>query len=82
MSLKAELKALQTRLEAGRSPEALAIMHRAVDDLRKSGATERILLVGGRAPDFRLPNANEELIDSRALRERGPLVVTFYRGRW
>jgi hypothetical protein len=81
MSLKAELKALQTRLEAGRSPEALAIMHRAVDDLRKSGVT-RILRVGDPAPDFRLPNANEELIDSRALRERGPLVVTFYRGRW
>jgi len=81
MSLKAELKALQTRLEAGRSPEALAIMHRAVDDLRKSGVT-RILRVGDQAPDFRLPNANEELIDSRALRERGPLVVTFYRGRW
>jgi len=82
MSLKAELKALRTRLEAGRSPEALAIMHRAVDDLRKSGATDRILRVGDRAPDFRLPNASEEQIDSRALRERGPLVVTFFRGRW
>jgi hypothetical protein len=82
MSLKAELKALQARLEAKRSPEALAIMHRAVDDLRTSGAANRILRVGDQAPDFRLPNANEELIDSRALRERGPLVVTFYRGRW
>jgi len=82
MSLKAELKALRARLEANRSPEALAIMHRAVDELRKSGATDRILRVGDRAPDFRLPNANEELVDSRMLRERGPLVVTFYRGRW
>jgi len=82
MSLKAELKALRTRLEANRSPEALAIMHRAVEDLRKSGAADRLLRVGDRAPDFRLPNANEELVDSRVLRERGPLVVTFYRGRW
>ena len=82
MLLKAELKALRTRLEANRSPEALAIMHRAVEDLRKSGGTDRILRVGDRAPDFRLPNANEELVDSRVLRERGPLVVTFYRGRW
>ena len=82
MSLKAELKALRTRLEANRSPEALAIMHRAVEDLRKSGATDRILRVGDRAPDFRLPNANEELMDSRVLRAGGPLVVTFYRGRW
>ena len=82
MSLKAELKTLRARLEANRSPEALAIMHRAVDDLRTSGATDRILRVGDRAPDFRLPNANEEQVDSRVLRERGPLVVTFYRGRW
>ena len=82
MSLKAELKALRTRLEANRSPEALAIMHRAVEDLRKAGATDRILRVGDRAPDFRLPNAKEELVDSRVLREGGPLVVTFYRGRW
>jgi hypothetical protein len=82
MSLKAELKTLQTRLEAGRSPEALALMHRAVDELRTSGATKRVLAIGDPAPDFQLPNANEQLIDSRALRERGPLVVTFYRGRW
>jgi len=82
MSLKAELKALQTRLEANRSPEALAIMHRAVRDLRDSGATGRVLRVGDSAPDFVLPNAEEQPIDSRVLRERGPLVVTFYRGRW
>jgi hypothetical protein len=82
MSLKAELKTLRTRLESNRSPEALAIMHRAVEDLRKSWATDRILRVGDRAPDFRLPNAKEELVDSRVLREGGSLVVTFYRGRW
>ena len=34
MPLKAELKALQTRLESGRSPETVAIMHRAVEELR------------------------------------------------
>ena len=82
MTLKAELKALQTRLEANRSPEALAIMHRAVEELRTSGATNRVLHVGDKAPDFVLPNANEQPIDSRILRERGSLVVTFYRGRW
>jgi len=82
MSLKAELKALQTRLEANRSPEAVAIMHRAVADLRTSAATSRILRVGDRAPDFILPNADGHLADSRRLREQGSLVVTFYRGRW
>ena len=47
-----------------------------------SGARERTLKVGDKAPDFALPNADETLVDSRALLARGPLVVTFYRGRW
>ena len=82
MSLKAELKALQTRLEANRPADALAKMHRAVDELRTSGALDRVLKVGDRAPDFVLPNATEQLVDSRAVLARGPLVVSFYRGRW
>ena len=82
MSLKAELKALQTRLESGRPADVVATMHRAVEDLRVSGAVERVLKVGDTAPDFVLPNAAEQPIDSRALLAKGPLVVTFYRGRW
>jgi hypothetical protein len=82
MSLKAELKALQTRLEAGRPADVVSTMHRAVEELRASGAADRVLMVGDRAPDFRLPNATEQLIDSGALRAKGPLIVTFYRGRW
>ena len=82
MPLKEELKALQTRLESGRPPEVVAKMHQAVDELRMSGAPGRVLKAGDKAPDFVLPNAEERPIDSRALLARGPLVVTFYRGRW
>ena len=82
MSLKGELEALRKRLEAGRPPEVLALMHRAVDELRASGAGDRVLKVGSKAPDFVLPNADERPVDSRALLTKGPLVVTFYRGRW
>jgi len=82
MSLKAELKALRTRLEAGRPADAVATMHRAVEELRASRAADRVLRVGDRAPAFVLPNAAEQPIDSGALLAKGPLVVTFYRGRW
>jgi hypothetical protein len=82
MSLKAELKALQTRLEAKREPDVIAQMHRAVDELRASGAPAAVLRVGDRAPEFTLPNATGQAVDSRALLARGPLMVTFYRGRW
>ena len=82
MSLKAELKALQTRLESGRPADVVATMHRAVEELRASGAADRILKVGDKAPEFVLPNAAEHPIGSQALLAKGPLVVTFYRGRW
>ena len=82
MPLKAELKALQTRLESGRPAEVIATMHRAVDELRRSGAASKALKVGDAAPSFVLPNAAEQPVDSRALLAKGPLVVTFYRGRW
>ncbi len=82
MSLKAELKTLQTRLESGRPADVVATMHRAVEELRTSGAAARVLKAGDTAPDFVLPNAAEEPVDSRARLAEGPLVVTFYRGRW
>ena len=82
MSLKAELEALRTRLESGRPPDKVALMHRAVEELRASGASARVLKVGEKAPDFALPNADDRPVDSRALLARGPLVVAFYRGRW
>ena len=82
MGLREELSALRTRLEAGRPPEVLASIHRAVIELRESAAPKRILKVGDRAPAFVLPNAKEHLVDSNELLTRGNLVITFYRGRW
>lgn len=82
MSLNDELKALRARAEAKRPPEIVATMHRAVDELRASGAPGRVLKVGDVAPGFALPNADERIVDSASLLARGPLIVTFYRGRW
>ena len=82
MSLKDELKALREKAEAKRRPEIVATMHRAVDELRASGAPGRVLKVGDAMPHFALPAGDERIVDSRALLAKGPLVVTFYRGRW
>jgi hypothetical protein len=82
MSLKEELKVLQTRLEAGRPPEVVAAMRQAVADLRASDIALKVLKVGDRAPEFALPNAAGTPVESKRLLAAGPLVVTFYRGRW
>jgi len=81
-TLADELRALKTRLEGKRAPEQVALMHRSVDELRAANAAGRALKASDRAPEFTLPNAEERPVGSRELLARGPLVVTFYRGRW
>ena len=82
MGLQQQLDALKARFEAGAPAEALDIMHRATQDLRRAGLAERALNVGDRAPDVALPNQNGETVWSKDLLARGPLVVSFYRGVW
>jgi peroxiredoxin len=74
-----EIKA-RTR-ELGR-PENLQIQEGAIADLRASGVAERILPVGSRAPEFELSDAGGKIIRSSELLAGGPLIVTFFRGRW
>jgi hypothetical protein len=81
-TLAEELRELKSRLEGKRAPEQVALMHRAVDELRASKAAGRALKVGERAPEFTLPNAEQRAVSSRELLGHGPLVVSFYRGRW
>jgi peroxiredoxin len=57
-------------------------MHRATEELRASGAADRALKAGDRAPDFTLKDAEGHEVSSREMLAQGALVVTFYRGVW
>ena len=57
-------------------------MERGVEDLRASGIMGRIVKVGQPAPAFTLPNAAGREVSLADLRARGPVVLSFYRGRW
>jgi hypothetical protein len=82
MALQDELNALKTKSEARIPAEKLAVIHRATEDLEKSGLKDRVLKAGDRAPDFALNNTEGILVSSRALLNRGPMVLSFYRGGW
>lgn len=82
MNLQNKLDKIKKEFEAGAPPEALAIMHRATDDLLNSGIMERTLKAGDPAPGFTLPNEQGQMVDSSELLRRGPLVLSFYRGVW
>ena len=82
MSLQEKLDAMKKEFEGGAPSAALAVMHRATDDLRNSGIMDRILKVGEKAPEFTLPNQQGQMVNSSDLMGKGPLVLSFYRGVW
>lgn len=82
MSLAETLNRTREASESRRAPEVVAQMHRATDELRASGFLERVVQPGQPMPAFALPGQGGRLIDSAELLAKGPLVVTFYRGKW
>jgi hypothetical protein len=87
-SLKESLDAIRRAAEGdgtkpGRiSPEDLEIMHRVTAEQRASGFQARIPKPGQAAPMFTLANQNGVDVSSANLVARGPLVISFFRGRW
>jgi hypothetical protein len=82
MSLQAKLDTIRAASKSRIPPEAQAIMQRSVEDLRASGILDRIVRAGQPAPDFTLPSAAGAPVSLAQLRARGPVVLSFYRGRW
>jgi len=82
MALQEKLDAMREMSKTRVPPEARAIMARSIDDLRASGIMNRVAGVGQAAPDFTLPNAGGRSVGLKELLTRGPVVLSFYRGRW
>jgi len=82
MTLQERLDAMREASKARIPAEARAVMQRSIDDLRASGIMERVARVGQPAPDFTLLNARGQPVRLADLAARGPVVLSFYRGRW
>jgi len=83
MSLQEKLDAFRTKFETEVAPpEVVALMHRVTAQLIASGQVDRALKAGDRAPVLTLPDADGNAISSGDLTEKGPLILTFYRGMW
>ena len=53
-----------------------------MERVRTNGTLDHALRVGQTAPDFTLPNAFGEQIVLKSLLDKGPVVLSFYRGEW
>lgn len=60
----------------------MAVLRRAVSDLRKSGIVGKCLQTGETTPDFSFINAANEQSSLYALLADGPIVINFFRGFW
>ena len=63
-------------------PERLAVNDRAIEELFGSGIEHGILPARAKAPEFSLSDSSGRLVRSSDLLALGPLIVSFFRGRW
>jgi len=82
MALREKLETIREMAKARIPPEARATMERSIEQLRASEIMTHVAKVGQPAPDFSLPNAEGQEVSLKALLARGPVVLSFYRGRW
>lgn len=61
---------------------ALEVSTAHTKELEREGLADRAVGKGDRAPDFRLPSTDGGELSLSELRARGPVILSFYRGRW
>ena len=82
MSLKGQLAEYRAGWNQRVPAERQAIIQRHIDQLRSDTIASSSLKVGDRAPPVVLKNASGAMVDVATLLEKGPVIVTFYRGGW
>lgn len=72
------------KIAAGRKakPDFMKGVDEAIDKAKAFEQGSNALKIGEIAVDFKLPNPQGELISLSNLLEKGPVIVTFYRGSW
>jgi peroxiredoxin len=82
MSLKEQLAEYRAGWYQRVPAERQAIMQRHIDEMRAGTIARTMLKVGDQAPSIVLKNARGATVDVGAQIEKGPVIVTFYRGGW
>jgi peroxiredoxin len=77
-----ELEELSQEIRTTASPERLQANAQTISDLIASGIRASALKEGDTAPDFALQDSHGHMVALRTLLDRGPVVISFYRGSW
>jgi peroxiredoxin len=82
MSLKAQLDACRRAFEANTLPSVVAALEGSVAELVQTGLVRQALKAGEVAPMFRLRSSNGDFVGLSEVLDRGPAVISFFRGGW
>lgn len=82
MTLQEKLNNLKAKSEKRIPKEILTIMHRATKDLINSGIMDGVVKTKDTAPDIELIDNGKKVIHLKDYLSRGPVVLSFYRGKW
>ncbi|MDF1853247.1 MAG: peroxiredoxin-like family protein [Verrucomicrobiales bacterium] len=81
-TLESVIKARKAEFRAKASPEKLAAYGEGIEAVRKARIVETALSKGAKAPDFTLPSATGAKVTLAEELDKGPVVLTWYRGGW
>lgn len=82
MSLKAQLDACRRSFEANTLPSVVAALEGSIAELAQTGLVRQALKAGEVAPMFRLRSSNGDFVSLSEVLDRGPAVISFFRGAW
>lgn len=82
MGLEQQLAAFRAEFARTAPAGRVALYEAKIEELRASFALKAAIGFGDLAPDFELPDVRGNFISLFDLLQRGPVVVTFYRGGW
>lgn len=82
MPLEQQLAAFRAQFARTAPAGRPALYEAKIEELRASFAMQSAVRTGAQAPDFELPDMHGTPLRLSSLLQRGPVVVTFYRGGW
>lgn len=81
-TLKEQTNALLAEYQQKLPEDVMGVIFAATEKLVNSGIGNSCLQSGDKIPNFSLPDAYGRSVSIRSYLEKGPVVISFYRGAW
>lgn len=82
MQLQPRLDAMKAQFVQNADPDILDAMGKASQQFDTGRMLSGVIKIGAVAPMFTLKDSAGQEVDSDILRQKGPLLITLYRGIW